>query len=83
MSKGGRILCIALAVLLAASLAFALHERSRADSLGAQLLNEQAAAKEEIAELVPDVGSPDAHTPHLAIGFQQFAALLGHLVEGA
>jgi murein DD-endopeptidase MepM/ murein hydrolase activator NlpD len=51
MSKGGRIVCIVLAVLLAASAAFAIRERSRTDSLGAELLKEQTAAKEEISGL--------------------------------
>ena len=55
MSKGGRIICVVLAVLLAATAAFALYEKDRADKLGSAMLKEQAAASEEISGLKAQV----------------------------
>jgi murein DD-endopeptidase MepM/ murein hydrolase activator NlpD len=73
MSKGGKIICIVLALLLAAAGSFAFYERNQAEDLAAELADARAsaeaaenAASEEAARLEEEIGALKAQVDELS-----------------
>lgn len=73
MSKGGKIICIVLALLLAAAGSFAFYEKSQADGLAAELAESRASAEEaakaaeaEAVRMAGEIGELKAQVDELS-----------------